>query len=235
MELVRADLDIAHWRDHAYWRARAPALHLNDADWWARQDGLTLSAPLLAASRAALLSEGYVQLDPVQWALPLDRMAALVSGLRQDGLPPVMAWLYDEFWAAHRQLLPLSAALLDGPVASLPNFWAWCIDPQTAESGWQPHRDVGRRALFHDGAPKIISYWLPLTAATPLNGCMYVVPADRDPTYNTEEDTTQPRLPRANEVASQDWLTAFLICLSLCSRRVPRTFDGGPCHFRRRV
>ena len=30
--------------------------------------------------------------------------------------------------------------------------------------------------------------WIPLTDATPLNSCIYLVPADRDPTYGTPED-----------------------------------------------
>jgi ectoine hydroxylase-related dioxygenase (phytanoyl-CoA dioxygenase family) len=39
-----------------------------------------------------------------------------------------------------------------------------------------------------DGRPKVITVWLPLTDATPENSCMYVVPADRDPTYGSEMD-----------------------------------------------
>jgi hypothetical protein len=38
------------------------------------------------------------------------------------------------------------------------------------------------------GTPKSLTVWLPLTDATPLNGCVYVVPADRDPTYNTPDE-----------------------------------------------
>jgi ectoine hydroxylase-related dioxygenase (phytanoyl-CoA dioxygenase family) len=70
----------------------------------------------------------------------------------------------------------------------LPDFWAWYIDPRAGTSGWAPHRDKGHRSLYPDGRPKSLTVWLPLTEATPLNGCMYVVPAYRDPTYNTPND-----------------------------------------------
>jgi ectoine hydroxylase-related dioxygenase (phytanoyl-CoA dioxygenase family) len=67
---------------------------------------------------------------------------------------------------------------------------AWHVDPARGDSGWAPHRDKGRCSLFADGTPKILNLWLPLTDATPLNGCMYVVPADRDPTYNTAQESS---------------------------------------------
>ncbi|MBM4409652.1 MAG: phytanoyl-CoA dioxygenase family protein, partial [Chloroflexi bacterium] len=36
--------------------------------------------------------------------------------------------------------------------------------------------------------PKSLTLWIALSDATPENGCMYLVPADRYPTYNTPED-----------------------------------------------
>ena len=50
------------------------------------------------------------------------------------------------------------------------------------------HRDKGKRALYPDGSPKILSFWLPLTEASPLNSCIYIVPSNRDPNYNTAEE-----------------------------------------------
>ncbi len=65
----------------------------------------------------------------------------------------------------------------------LPDFWSWRIDPATEGRGWRPHRDKRGDVLFQDGSPKSISVWVALTEATTLNGCMYILPADRDPTY----------------------------------------------------
>ena len=63
-----------------------------------------------------------------------------------------------------------------------------CRSPQ-GRGGWRPHRDKGRRALFDDGSPKSLTTWIPLSHATPLNGCLYVVPAPLDPTYATADET----------------------------------------------
>jgi ectoine hydroxylase-related dioxygenase (phytanoyl-CoA dioxygenase family) len=43
-------------------------------------------------------------------------------------------------------------------------------------------------ALYSDGTPKSLTVWIPLTNATPLNGCMYIIPANRDKTYNTSDE-----------------------------------------------
>jgi ectoine hydroxylase-related dioxygenase (phytanoyl-CoA dioxygenase family) len=77
-----------------------------------------------------------------------------------------------------------------GPYGMLPDFWIWNVDPAKGESGWKPHRDRGRMALRPDGRPLTLTTWIPLSDATPLNSCMYVVPAHADPTYGT---------PRENE------------------------------------
>jgi len=35
----------------------------------------------------------------------------------------------------------------------------------------------------------ILTTWIPLSRATPLNGCLYIVPAPLDPTYATPDET----------------------------------------------
>jgi ectoine hydroxylase-related dioxygenase (phytanoyl-CoA dioxygenase family) len=54
------------------------------------------------------------------------------------------------------------------------------------ESGWKPHRDKISGSLFTDRSPKSLTVWIPITKAHPLNGCMYVLPADRDEEYALE-------------------------------------------------
>jgi hypothetical protein len=78
-----------------------------------------------------------------------------------------------------------------GPYGFLPDFWLWNVDPAKGEAGWKPHRDRGHLALRDDGGPISLTTWIPLSDATPLNSCMYVVPAHADPTYGT---------PRENEI-----------------------------------
>jgi hypothetical protein len=42
--------------------------------------------------------------------------------------------------------------------------------------------------LRPDGGPISLTTWIPLSEATPLNGCMYIVPAHADPTYGTPRE-----------------------------------------------
>lgn len=83
----------------------------------------------------------------------------------------------------------------------LPDFWAWNVDPVRGDAGWRPHRDRGRTTLLPDGGPKSITTWIALTRATPLNGCMHVVPARNDPTYNTPDEDEAVRRRRRSRIA----------------------------------
>jgi hypothetical protein len=115
-------------------------------------------------------------------------MAGTVRSLSAAGLAPVFAFVYDEFWHPFVKLHALYESLLGGPYRMLPDFWIWNVDNKRGDSGWKPHRDKGRKALFEDGSPKSLTTWIPLSTATPLNGCMYVVPRRLDPTYATADE-----------------------------------------------
>jgi hypothetical protein len=139
--------------------------------------------------QAQIRKEGYFQASNVNWGLDLALMVQTVRALSAAGLPPVFAFLFDEFWVPFRKLAPIYQMLL-GNYAMLPDFWVWDVDPKRSESGWAPHRDKGVISLFPDGSPKSITTWIPLTAATPLNSCMYIVPALHDKTYGTPQENT---------------------------------------------
>ena len=52
-----------------------------------------------------------------------------------------------------------------------------------------PHRDAGySESHLPDGTPSILGIWIPVVDATPENGCMYVVPRERDPMWDAVED-----------------------------------------------
>lgn len=171
------------------WQDLAPGLHVHDPAFWHSKAGpLALDAATLEDWQDLVIHEGYFHAPPPDWQLPIPDMAYLVHTLRQLQLPPVFALVYDEFWLLFLKMAPVLAHLLGDDYAMLPNLWVWHVDPAAAESGWLPHRDIGRAALYEDGRPKAMTVWLPLTEATPSNGCMYLVPADRDPTYNTPDE-----------------------------------------------
>jgi hypothetical protein len=171
------------------WATLAPSLHVCDPSFICARGPLHLTDAALGHAAHHMLSEGYFQLPPVDWDLPLPEMAETIRRLASLGAPPALAWHFDEFWMMFARLQRLLCALLGDRPIMLPEFWAWHVDPRNQEAGWRPHRDKGRESLLEDGSPKVVTLWLPLTDATPLNGCMYLVPADRDPTYGTAEES----------------------------------------------
>ncbi|HET6251925.1 MAG TPA: phytanoyl-CoA dioxygenase family protein [Tepidisphaeraceae bacterium] len=135
-----------------------------------------------------LVREGYFHIPQLPWNLPLAEMAQTIIRLTEVGLVPPFCFMYDEFWLMYARLHKMLGRLLGEGYAMLPDFWAWYVNPRKENRGWTPHRDKNHRALYPDGRPKSLTVWLPLTDATPLNGCIYMIPAYLDPTYNTPQD-----------------------------------------------
>lgn len=171
-----------------YWPRLAPSLHVCDRSFMRACRPLRLTNDQLRQLKSQMLHEGYFHLPPMDWNLPLPEMADVIRRLASFGAPPVLAFHYDEFWLMYKQLEPLLRTLLGDDPVMLPEFWAWHVDPKHQGAGWAPHRDRGHTSLLPDGSAKVVTLWLPLTDATPLNGCLYIVPADRDPTYGTAEE-----------------------------------------------
>jgi hypothetical protein len=174
-------------RNPETWLALAPGLHIGDD---AVRQGVRALRP--SNSQAAdlderLIDEGYFQLTH-DFGLDLKMMADTVRRFSAAGIPPVFCCVFDEFWAPVQALDAVYGGIL-GPYGLLPDFWVWNVDPAKGEAGWKPHRDRGHIALRPDGRPLTLTTWIPLSEATPLNSCMYVLPANADPTYGTPRDT----------------------------------------------
>jgi hypothetical protein len=176
------------WTSSDFWRAKAPELHIEDPAYIQSLTLLGLNDEMGARLRQAVKEEGYFQLSPPQWDLPIDLMARTLGQFAEEGLPLPLAFVYDEFWLIFIKLTKVVEAILGPGFKRLPDFWAWHVDPSKGESGWSPHRDKGFMSLRADGSPKSFTLWLPLTEANTHNGCMYMVPANRDPTYGTPND-----------------------------------------------
>lgn len=148
--------------------------------------------------------EGYAHLYQ-QLDLDLSAYTKLLKKMFDADIPPVFAFVYDEFWELQARLKSIVESFLGVDSKLMPTVWIWYVDParerdilqeenkelvtRTLYSGFYgPHRDKGKKGLYADGRPKILSFWLPLSEATPLNSCIYIVPANRDPTYNTDEE-----------------------------------------------
>jgi hypothetical protein len=174
-------------RMREYWQLLAPGLHIEEKSILQNVAHLRFTNSEQVEMTNLLKEDGYIQ-SSADWGLDLKLMADTVRSLSGANLSPVFAFLYDEFWHPFLKLHLLYAALFGGKYLLLPAFWVWNVDPKRNESGWKPHRDRGRISLFDDGAPKSLTTWIPLSSATPLNGCMYIVPACHDPIYATAED-----------------------------------------------
>lgn len=129
--------------------------------------------------------EGYFLIEDV---LPTDELAKLRQGIETlvaKGVSPALIYLYDEAWQVFRRLKPLLNHFLGDRVALLPHFWAWHVDPDQGGRGWPPHRDYQGESVIGDDMLISLSLWVPLSNATPSNGCMYVLPRSFEKCYDS--------------------------------------------------
>ena len=180
-------MDSTQLQTREFWLNFAPQLHIADAGFFNNMEALNLSPEQVQAVSGLMQHEGYFQAE-AQWGFDHALLAATVRSLANANLSPVFAFLYDEFWLPFFKLHNIISSILGGDYFFLPDFWVWNVDPSKGESGWRPHRDKGRMALLPDGMPRSLTAWIPLSNATTLNGCMYIVPACDDPTYGTENE-----------------------------------------------
>jgi hypothetical protein len=182
-------MDVKQITSRDFWRAFAPKFHIEDQSFLKTFSLANVSPQQHQALAALIREEGYLQ-GCIDWGLDLGGMAERVRALSEIGLSPVFAFIYDEFWIPFFKLHGVYSGLLGGKYYVLPDFWVWNIDPKKGEEGWRPHRDRGKTSLLPDRGPKSLTTWIPLSTATPLNGCMYIVPANCDPTYGSEDEGT---------------------------------------------
>ncbi len=140
-------------------------------------------------------SEGYFLFPEAVGGDECHPLAVAVERLVGAGIPTPFLWVYDEAW----QLFARAATPIAGIVG--PNFlvggdlWVWHLSAEPGAAGWGPHRDSNLGdELLPDGRPAVVTVWFALTEATPDNGCMYVLPMDRDPHVpNALQETTIAR------------------------------------------
>jgi ectoine hydroxylase-related dioxygenase (phytanoyl-CoA dioxygenase family) len=145
---------------------------------------LKFSPERLAEINAELRTDGYFQLESLLPEIEVFLMAVGIESLFEADIPPIFAFVYDEYWQVYTRLATLLSGVLGDGYCQLPSFWAWYVTQDPQDSGWGPHRDRMRQPVLQpDHSPNILTVWLPLSDATPLNGCMYVLPASADPNY----------------------------------------------------
>jgi hypothetical protein len=173
----------------AFWQQISPSLRIGNPNPEFDRPAVTFNEEDRKLLWELMDREGYLHLPPLNWAVPIQEMALTIARIRALKLPAICAFVYDEFWQIFWSLREFLSLILGDDYKMQYAIWAWYIDPQAGESGWKPHRDKGHNALDPDGKPRALTIWLPLTDATPLNGCMYLVPKDRDPQYGIDGPT----------------------------------------------
>lgn len=126
-------------------------------------------------------NDGYFHVSFNDWNLPLDKMAACITTLKDNDINPTWCFVYDEFWILSTRIHSYIQSILGNNYYKLPDMWAWHIDPSNNERGWTIHRDRKPGSTYNTGAPRSLSVWIPLTAATTENSCMHIVPQSEDP------------------------------------------------------
>lgn len=176
-----------------YWQTLNPQSTISSRHFVASSKADIGTPEQLALGRLRLREEGYYQSPVVLSPAILDEMCLCIENVKQAGYPPLFALVYDVFWQAMANFDSVIKNLL-GNWLLIPNFWIYFIENNNESAGFEPHTDATdpfvndylqkhRSELFDDeNMPKVITLWIALSQATPLNG-MYVVPIDRDPNY----------------------------------------------------
>lgn len=167
--------------NESFWRDFAPNFSItNDNDTTA----FNIKEEDKAAYQKKFEKEAYLHLKAPGLNAPFAEINDLFQNMVNMGTPTVFAFVYDEFWDIRSQLKNLVSHTFDEhDFMQLPDFWGWHVSP--GQSGWAPHRDKHPSCLFLNKKPKSVTVWLPLNQATPINGCMYILPADLDTGYGT--------------------------------------------------
>lgn len=163
---------LAQAADESFWRALHPDLHISPFPLAAKLAGASpMSRPLAERCAQRMIRDGYFDTPPIMQQARAARLAAVVGDLAARGIAPVFAFVYDEFWQMACGMSPVLASLLDQDFQMTPSdIWAWHVAPSAAAAGWGPHRDMfAAEAVREDGRPRVVTVWMPLTDATPLN------------------------------------------------------------------
>lgn len=171
--------------DPDFWRSLNPTLTISEKGSKNPPAAVQVSKAELDAVRRMLIEEGYFKIENFFEPEHISALTACAKKLHAERWPETFAYVYDEFWLFFQRTAFVMSELLGRDYKLLPSIWVFYLEQNSSSTGWLPHRDRARiRTLDRQGYPHSINIWLPLTDATPENGCMYVLPKDFDEHYN---------------------------------------------------
>lgn len=169
--------------DLEYWKNLNP--HLNVSECPKFSTPIDMSADRLDEISDTIHHDGYLHQAPLFEAEDIKILRLGVENLVAHGWPPAFIYVYDEPWDLFHKLDGFLSHFLGDEFALLPHFWAWHIDKEDegGTKGWPPHLDYSGECAFFDDYLISLSLWIPLTDATPENGCMSILPLSRQKQY----------------------------------------------------
>jgi hypothetical protein len=177
-------------RDPALWRAINPHLSIDAVH---SRLPRSIGEEQIDGARRQLAYDGYFAIPALLSDDLVARAREGTANLVRQGWPAVFAFLYDETWLLFDELSRLIGGLLGQDYRRLGAFWAWSVGAGGEPAGWGPHRDRSTTTVSESGEPDVLTLWLALTNATPESGCIYVVPASRDPCYRVGLENVEVR------------------------------------------
>jgi hypothetical protein len=172
---MATSLTAAEAENITFWRELQPSLTIEgslDVDAFQFGD--------VAKLMDQLRFEGYVNVAGIVPEKLVVAMRECIALLYERKIPLAFAFVYDEAWQVFKGLTSFMEAALGNGYRALPDFWVWHVVPSESAHGWTPHRDRVQPTLDRNNSPHSLTVWIPFTDATPLNGCIYMLPAHLD-------------------------------------------------------
>ena len=170
--------------DARFWRRINPDSPVSDDPFQRIRSFDEADPSAVGRYESQLKEEGYFQSEPLVPVTTLEEMVNCVNGVQRAGFPPIFALVYDVFFSVFAHLHSTLEGVLGPGCQLVPDLWIHYVNNDDAAAGAPAHRDdEHENTVGPDGRPKLLTVWVALTDATPMNSCMYVLPASRDPEY----------------------------------------------------
>ncbi len=179
-------LERTHVTNADYWRRLNPECSISDRPFLESPVPYPALREVMDQQLAQIRKEGYFQTAPLVSSAEVDKLRQCVTAVVRHGHHSNYALVYDEFYHVMGRLANVLAPVLGPDFQLVPDeYAAYYIAPDDQSTGSSPHRDSLRSAtsVEPDGTPTLVNVWIPLTDATTLNSCIYVLPAHLDPQY----------------------------------------------------
>ena len=184
VELKTLLSNLQNLADIDFWRTLNPFAAITDFEFSQYLSPRRADADDIDEYLGQLREERYFQTPTLIPQTLIKEMRQCIDNVRNAGFPVMFALLYDVFYEGLACFDPVVSAALGRHYRLIPNFWLYYIGTSDEETGFQPHRDTEYTdTIDENGLPSVLTLWIAVTDATPLNSCIYLVPANRDAKY----------------------------------------------------